>query len=123
MVELFLYVPIRLTMYIHEYILVQEDLALNQQYQWDIFYMEKYMKTTIQKWGNSSGIRIPKSLLQELHLDNGTEVELERVGDGIMMYPRRPTREETLDLLLERISPENMHGTELFGEEVGGEAW
>lgn len=41
-----------------------------------------------------------------------------------MMYPRRPTREETLDLLLERISPENMHGTELFfGDEVGGEAW
>ncbi len=84
------------------------------------------MKTTIQKWGgNSSGIRLPKPLLQELHLDNGTEVELERVGgDGIMMYPRRPTREETLDLLLERISPENMHGTELFGDEVGGgEAW
>nr|WP_321261472.1 AbrB/MazE/SpoVT family DNA-binding domain-containing protein [uncultured Sphaerochaeta sp.] len=53
------------------------------------------MKTTIQKWGNSSGIRLPKPLLQELHLDNGTEVELERVGDGIMMYPRRPTREET----------------------------
>jgi hypothetical protein len=40
-----------------------------------------------------------------------------------MMYPRRPTREETLDLLLERISPENMHGPELFGDEVGGEAW
>lgn len=96
---------------------------MNQQYQWDIFYMEKYMKTTIQKWGNSSGIRLPKPLLQELHLDNGTEVELERVGDGIMMYPRRPTREETLDLLLERISPENMHGPELFGDEVGGEAW
>nr|WP_319472947.1 hypothetical protein [uncultured Sphaerochaeta sp.] len=30
------------------------------------------MKTTIQKWGNSSGIRLPKPLLQELHLDNGT---------------------------------------------------
>jgi antitoxin MazE len=83
--------------------------------------MEKYMKTTIQKWGNSSGIRLPKLLLQELHLDNGTVVELERVGDGIMIFPRKPTREETLDLLLERISPENMYGPELFGDEAGGE--
>lgn len=79
------------------------------------------MKTTIQKWGNSSGIRLPKLLLQELHLDNGTVVELERVGDGIMIFPRKPTREETLDLLLERISPENMYGPELFGDEAGGE--
>lgn len=34
------------------------------------------MSTTIQKWGNSQGIRIPKSILDILHWKEDEEVEL-----------------------------------------------
>ena len=34
------------------------------------------MKTRIQKWGNSLALRIPKSFAQEIHLEQGTMVEV-----------------------------------------------
>jgi antitoxin component of MazEF toxin-antitoxin module len=34
------------------------------------------MKATIQKWGDSLGIRIPKVIAMDLGLVNGSEVEL-----------------------------------------------
>ena len=39
------------------------------------------METTIQKWGNSQGLRFPKQLLEEAHLSVGDEVTLS-VKDG-----------------------------------------
>jgi len=39
------------------------------------------METTIQKWGNSQGLRFPKRLLEEAHLSVGDEVTLS-VKDG-----------------------------------------
>lgn len=34
------------------------------------------MKTTIQKWGNSYAVRIPRSFIKEVGLDYRTDVEL-----------------------------------------------
>lgn len=41
------------------------------------------METTIQKWGNSKGIRIPKQILKELGLNDGSKVDVIRQGDHI----------------------------------------
>lgn len=35
------------------------------------------MTTTLQSWGNSQGIRLPKALLQALKLETGSSLELE----------------------------------------------
>ncbi|MDH4130104.1 MAG: AbrB/MazE/SpoVT family DNA-binding domain-containing protein [Spirochaetota bacterium] len=43
------------------------------------------MKTKIIKIGNSKGIRIPKSILEQTNLNN--EVELEIIGDHIVIRP------------------------------------
>jgi antitoxin MazE len=42
------------------------------------------MLAKIQKWGNSQGLRLAKSLLADAHLGIGDEVDI-RVKDGIMI--------------------------------------
>lgn len=44
------------------------------------------MITTIQKWGNSQGIRIPKAILELVHLSEGQTVELETLDDSIIIH-------------------------------------
>lgn len=41
------------------------------------------MYATIQKWGNSQGLRIPKALLDALGLQENDRVELTQTNDGI----------------------------------------
>lgn len=41
------------------------------------------MYATIQRWGNSQGIRIPKVLLEALNIHENDRVELEQVKDTI----------------------------------------
>lgn len=52
------------------------------------------MITKLQSWGNSQGVRLPKSLLTQLDLETGTSVELELSpkGDAIILRPVRPVK-------------------------------
>lgn len=57
------------------------------------------MYTTIQKWGNSQGIRIPKQLLEALNLRESDRVEIGRKQDAIIIRKagmRHKTLEERL---------------------------
>jgi len=49
------------------------------------------MTTTLQAWGNSQGVRLPKSLLASLNLEPGAEVEIELTSkkDAIIMRPAK----------------------------------
>jgi antitoxin MazE len=79
------------------------------------------MKTQIGKWGNSYAVRIPGAFAKELELEEGMEVEVSRVEDGLLLSPRK--RSYTLEELLEKITPENVHGETDWGPPVGREAW
>jgi antitoxin MazE len=57
------------------------------------------MYTTIQKWGNSQGIRLPKQLLEALDLRESDRVEIDRQQDTIIIRKagmRHRTLEERL---------------------------
>jgi len=55
---------------------------------------------TIQMWGNTRAVRIPKGLAEELALQPGTEVELAKVGNELMLRPiKRRKRYKLSDLL------------------------
>ncbi|MBQ7901625.1 MAG: AbrB/MazE/SpoVT family DNA-binding domain-containing protein [Clostridia bacterium] len=43
------------------------------------------MNSTIQKWGNSQGIRLPKIILDELGFAENDRVEITVVGNSIML--------------------------------------
>jgi antitoxin MazE len=53
------------------------------------------MTTTLQAWGNSQGVRLPKALLAALSLEPGAdvEVELSPKKDAIIVRPSKaPSR-------------------------------
>lgn len=79
------------------------------------------MNAQVGKWGNSLAVRIPGAYAKELDLEEGAELEVTRVDGGLLLRPRKPAY--TLDQLLARITPENIHGETDWGSAVGREAW
>jgi antitoxin MazE len=77
----------------------------------------------ISKWGNSSGIRLPKALLDELGLKPGQSVELTvKDGKGII-EPVRP-KKITLEWIIsemKRLGPENEPELVDWGPDRGSE--
>lgn len=45
--------------------------------------------TTIQKWGNSQAVRIPKSILEKVELKESDQVELRVQGGNVVIIPVR----------------------------------
>lgn len=45
------------------------------------------MLARVQKWGNSQGIRLPKSILETAHLSPNEDVELKVVNGLIVIEP------------------------------------
>ena len=43
------------------------------------------MLTTIQRWGNSQGVRLPKTILDELFLQENDQVEIVGENDSIII--------------------------------------
>lgn len=83
------------------------------------------MEQTIQKWGNSLAVRIPKALARELELQNGSEVEVSTEAGALVLRPRpkRVRRKYDLEEMLSRITEENMQPYISTGPPVGKEVW
>lgn len=73
----------------------------------------------VQKWGNSLGVRIPKSLALKVGLVEGSEVDLD-VEDGHLVIKPKSAK---LDELLSQVTPENLHKEVATGEPQGRESW
>ena len=80
------------------------------------------MKTTIQRWGNSLAVRIPKTLAQETTFDEGDEVDLRADEDRIVMERSQPQHYRLSDLLA-GVTEANRHDAVEFGAAAGREAW
>ena len=78
--------------------------------------------TRIQKWGNSYGLRIPKSIMEELAIQPDTRLDIQEENGRIVITPIRD-KKLTLDDLLTQITPDNLHGEVDWGETAGKEAW
>ena len=53
------------------------------------------MTTTVQKWGNSQGIRIPKSVLNEINVESGECVEL-IVENGMLLIKKAESKRKRI---------------------------
>jgi len=78
------------------------------------------MVTKIQKWGNSLGVRIPKSFAQEAKVEAGSTVDLAVKRGQLVIIPIKP-REYSLEALLAGIKPSNLHAEVETGELLGRE--
>ena len=85
-------------------------------------YTEAIMQTRIQKWGNSLGVRIPRSLAKEAGVGAGSEVDI-AIQEGDLVV--RPARRRTYRLqdMLRKITAKNIHAEVATGRRVGREIW
>jgi antitoxin MazE len=79
------------------------------------------IETQIAKWGNSLGVRIPKSVALEAQVDEGDTVDVSVKNGAIVVRPNRPTY--SLKQLVAKITPRNRHNESDWGPPVGDEAW
>lgn len=80
------------------------------------------MKTTVQKWGNSYAVRIPKSFIKEVGLEYRTDVEL-TLEDGKLIIQPAKKESITLEELLAKVNKKNLHTAVDAGAPMGNEAW
>jgi antitoxin MazE len=78
------------------------------------------MSVKIQKWGNSLGVRIPKTVMEKVNLKENSEVEIESKNGTIVIFPA--TKKYSLDDLIDQITKSNLHSVEAFKSE-GDEVW
>jgi antitoxin MazE len=83
------------------------------------------ISTTIEKWGNSLGVRLPKAVLERSDIKNGTRVSFD-VKDKKIILERLPDkvskRKLTLKQVMASIDPKVIRSSFVdFGHDVGGE--
>jgi antitoxin MazE len=81
------------------------------------------MRTTIARWGNSTAVRLPKAIIEELNLKPGQQVEVIVEGSEARLKPVRPPRLTLEELMAEadRIGWENQPPLSDWGPDVGAE--
>ena len=80
------------------------------------------MQTKIQKWGNSLGLRIPKSFAAEVQVEAGSTVDISVANGQLVVKPVR-RRKYVLRDLLKAVNSSNVHREVDTGEAVGREGW
>ena len=78
------------------------------------------MKGTVQRWGNSLAIRIPRAYARDLAVDEGSEVQLRVDGLSLVVTP---SSTPSLDALLAAITDDNLHAEIDTGPGKGREVW
>ena len=80
------------------------------------------MESSVQQWGNSLAIRIPKHLANEIRLTKGSKVELTVTQNNLVISPSKRPR-YALEELVAGITPESLHEEIPTGPPVGNEVW
>lgn len=77
---------------------------------------------TIQKWGNSQGIRIPKFILEQINLDTNSNVSI-IVKDDSIIIKKATKKHITLAERFANYTGEIPNGEYDWGEPQGDEIW
>ena len=80
------------------------------------------MVTKVHKWGNSLGLRIPKSYAAEADMADGSEVEI-TIQDGDLLIHSVRKRKFNLEFLLKQVDSDNLHDEIESDDPVGTEVW
>jgi len=81
------------------------------------------METTIQKWGNSLAVRLPKELARKLKLREGSAVLVTEDTKRRIVIKHTLKKKVHLAELVSKISPDTMHHELSWSAPQGKEAW
>jgi antitoxin MazE len=84
--------------------------------------LHTHMETTIQKWGNSLAVRVPKQVATKLALRAGSRVEMHEATEGLLIR-QTLTVHRSLKDLVRMIHPNELHGETEWGSAHGNEVW
>lgn len=77
---------------------------------------------TVNKWGKSLGLRIPKNIAQKLGIEVGAKMDIQQTTDGALkMIPTKPL--VTTAWIMEGITSVNQHPLLLDDTSIGQERW
>lgn len=79
------------------------------------------MTTTVKKWGNSLGLRLPKNIAELMEIKDGTNISI-NLNDGTIEITKIQENIE-LDSFLLGINEENMHNEISSNTPIGKEVW
>jgi antitoxin MazE len=78
------------------------------------------MLSKTAKWGNSIGIRIPRSLAKKIGIGVNSAIEIDEADNGVIIRPI-DKMDYSLKDLVRGITPQNLHDEVDFGYPVGKE--
>ena len=87
------------------------------------------MRTTLQRWGNSQGVRLPKSIVESLGIRVGAPVLVEVSGDHsrIVITPAKESRpvrgRHRIEALIAESAPNAFAAEHDWGKPHGKEVW
>jgi len=76
----------------------------------------------IQQWGNSLALRIPKAFAQQAKVKKGSRVRLTVEKNRLVVEPVKETK-MSLESLLAKVTPGNIHPETNWGRPKGKEIW
>lgn len=78
---------------------------------------------SLQKWGNGTGVRIPKKVMQaaKLHINQPLVVTLQ--DNSIVLTPLIDENELSIESMLDGVTPDLVDGEFKWGEDVGAEKY
>lgn len=79
------------------------------------------MQLAIAKWGNSLALRLPRHVVKDANLAEGSPVELAVRDGSVVVTPVR--KKFRLDDLLAQMTDEHRHPETDWGTPQGDEAW
>jgi antitoxin MazE len=82
-----------------------------------------HRSSTLSRWGNSLGVRIPQDAVDKLNLQPGAQVSFEVRADSITIKPLRQPRKWTESQLLKGVTPRKVSGEVDWGTPRGAEIW
>lgn len=81
------------------------------------------MRSTIQKWGNSQAIRLPKAVLEMAHFGENEPVEIFAENDKIVIKRDAVQKRKTIQERFEGFEGEYIREEIDWGKPVGKEVW
>jgi antitoxin MazE len=87
-----------------------------------VYTQELSMRTRVNKWGNSLGLRIPKTYADEINLKENASIEM-IMQEGTLLITPVTEREWTLGELLAGVTEENRQHEWETGPAEGEESW
>jgi antitoxin MazE len=78
---------------------------------------------SLQKWGNSAGVRLPKKVIEEAHLKLDEPLEITVKGKSVILTPVTKLKKVNLDDMLKGVTPADVGGEYDWGLPIGKEVW